>query len=195
MLFEKLENYSLVLGSGSPRRRQLLSEMGLTFTQRLRPIEESYPNNLYGKVISEHLAREKANALLPCQSDNEILITADTLVWFQNQALGKPKDIKEAFAMLQLLSGNCHEVITSVCFTGKRRQIVQSERTKVTFRPLTTAEINHYIDRYQPLDKAGSYGIQEWIGLVGVSEIRGSYTNVMGFPTEMVYQMLTTMAL
>jgi septum formation protein len=190
MLREKLKGYKIILASGSPRRQQFLKELDADFEIRLKEVEEIYPDNLKGAEITDYLAKLKASALEDTLSDNEILITSDTIVWHENKALGKPTDYEDAFAMLKSLSGKTHEVITSVCIKNKGISNVFNETTRVTFNPLADEEIKYYLDNYKPYDKAGSYGIQEWIGLVAIARIEGSYANVVGMPVDKVYQHL-----
>jgi septum formation protein len=190
MLRDKLKNYKLVLASGSPRRQQFLKELDVDFEVRLKDVEEVYPEHLQGAEITDYLAKLKASALDESLSDDEIIITSDTIVWHENKALGKPLDKEDAFAMIRSLSGKTHEVITSVCIKTSTKQEVFNETTRVTFNPLTDEEINYYLDKYKPFDKAGSYGIQEWIGLVAIARIEGSYANVVGLPVDKVYQYL-----
>ena len=192
-LKEKLKDYELILGSGSPRRKKFLEEMGLDFEVRPKSEEEIYPDELQGEEIASYLAKLKA---VPFQKElkaNEIVITSDTVVWHKGKSLAKAEDKTEAFTMLQTLSNDWHEVITSVCFTTQATQKIVTETTLVQFKKLTEEEIRYYIDNYRPFDKAGAYGIQEWIGLIGVSEIKGSYNNVVGLPTQLVYKTLTSM--
>ena len=189
MLREKLQHKRIILASGSPRRQQFLRELDIDFTIQLKEVEEIYPNHLQASEITIFLAELKANAF-DLLEENEILITSDTIVWHENKALGKPKDAQEAFEMLQTLSGKTHEVITSVCFKTKNSLETITETTKVTFNSLSDEAIRYYIETYKPFDKAGSYGIQEWIGLVGIAKIEGSYTNVVGLPVDKVYQKL-----
>ena len=189
MLREKLQHKRIILASGSPRRQQFFREMDIDFTIQIKEVEEIYPNDLQASEITIFLAELKANAF-DLLEENEILITSDTIVWHENKALGKPKDAQDAFQMLQSLSGKTHEVITSVCFKTKNTLETITETTKVTFKSLADEAIRYYIDTYQPFDKAGSYGIQEWIGLVGITKIEGSYTNVVGLPVEKVYKKL-----
>jgi len=190
VLSEKLKNYKIILASGSPRRQQFLKDLGLTFEIRLKDIEEVYPENLQGVEITNYLAELKANAFDSEIKENELLITSDTIVWLNNKALGKPKDYKDAVEILKSLSNQTHEVITSVCFKTIHKTETIFEVTRVTFNELTEEAIHYYLENYQPFDKAGAYGIQEWIGLVGITKIDGSYTNVVGLPTEKVYQYL-----
>lgn len=191
MLKNKLAPYRIILASGSPRRQQFFKDLDLDFEIRLKEIEEIFPSTLKGAEITSYLSILKANAFEGELQDNELLITSDTIVWHQNRPLGKPKDAQEAFEILQSLSNNTHEVITSVCFKTKHKTDVISETTKVTFNALSDEAIRYYLDHYQPFDKAGAYGIQEWIGFVGVSKIEGSYTNVMGMPTDKVFAYLS----
>jgi septum formation protein len=190
MLRNKLQKYKLILASGSPRRQQFFKDLDLDFEIRLKEIEEIYPPELKAEEITNYLAELKAKAFEGDLKDNEILITSDTIVWFNDKALGKPKDAQDAFAILKSLSNATHEVITSVCFKTKTKTSVLFEITKVTFNELSDEAIHYYIDNYKPFDKAGAYGIQEWIGFVGVSKIEGSYANVMGMPTDKVYEYL-----
>jgi septum formation protein len=190
MLRKKFENIKIIVASGSPRRQEFFKNLAIDFEIRLKEIEEIYPNHLQSLAITDYLALLKAAAFEGELLDNELLITSDTLVWHNQKALGKPKDYNDAFAMLKELSNATHEVITSVCFKTKDKTAIINDTTKVTFGPLTDHEIKYYLDHYKPFDKAGSYGIQEWIGLVGIVNIDGSYTNVVGLPTEKVYRYL-----
>jgi len=190
MLREKLKNYKIILASGSPRRQQFFKDLEIDFEIRLKEIEEVYPPNLIEEDITDYLAVLKSDAFEGELNENEILITSDTIVWHDNKALGKPKDYEDAFLMLQSLSNKTHKVITSVCFKTKVKTEVISETTLVTFSELSEDQILYYIDNYKPFDKAGSYGIQEWIGFVGVAKINGSYPNVMGLPIDKVYDYL-----
>jgi septum formation protein len=194
MLREKLKNYKIVLASGSPRRQQFLRDLDADFEIRLKEVEEIYPDTLQGSEITDYLAELKAAALTESLSDNEILITSDTIVWHENRALGKPADKEDAFAMIKALSGKTHEVITSVCIKNAGNSETFNETTRVTFNPLTDEEIAYYLEEYKPYDKAGSYGIQEWIGLVAIARIEGSYANVVGLPVDKVYQRLLKFA-
>lgn len=184
-----IRNKKVILASQSPRRQQLLSQIGFSFEIRTKPVEEIYPDNLTGVQISEYLVRLKADAFTLIDSD-EIILTADTIVWHENKALGKPNDADEARKMLQSLSGKSHEVITSVGIKTNQNLHVFSDVTQVFFRDLSLQEIDHYINHYQPFDKAGAYGIQEWIGAIGIKKIIGSYNNVVGLPTEKLYHEL-----
>jgi septum formation protein len=193
MLATKLAQYSLILASGSPRRQQFFKDLDLEFEIRLKEIEEVYPPELKAGEITNYLAELKANAFEGELNENEILITSDTIVWHNNKALGKPKDEQDAFAILKSLSNATHEVITSVCFKTKEKSEIISEITKVTFNTLSDESIRYYLTHYKPYDKAGAYGIQEWIGFIGVAKIEGSYTNVMGMPTDKVYDYLNNL--
>ncbi len=193
MLKNKLQNYHLVLASGSPRRQQFFKDLDLNFEIRLKDIEEIYPPELKAEEITNYLAELKANAFEGELQANEILITSDTIVWHNNKALGKPKDEQDAFAILKSLSNSTHEVVTSVCFKTNSETKLLHEITKVTFNELSEDAIRYYIENYKPFDKAGAYGIQEWIGFVGVSKIEGSYANVMGMPTDKVYEYLNNL--
>lgn len=191
MLNDMLKGYKIILASGSPRRRDFLSDLGLNFEIRLKNIEEIYPDHLTGEEITNYLAKLKANAFDGEIGSGELLITSDTIVWLNNVALGKPKDYDDAVSILKTLSNQTHEVITSVCFKTTSKTTLIHDITKVTFNKLSDETIHFYINTYKPFDKAGAYGIQDWIGLIGISKIEGSYTNVVGLPTEKVYQFLT----
>ena len=190
MLKDKLKDYKIILASGSPRRQQFFRELDIDFEIKLKEVEEIYPEHLQGVEITDFLAELKANSFNNDIKENEIIITSDTIVWLENTALGKPQDYEDAFNMLTKMAGKTHEVITSVCFKTNHKAEIISCITKVTFNPLTEKEITYYLDLYKPFDKAGAYGIQEWIGLIAISKIEGSYTNVVGMPTEMVFNYL-----
>lgn len=194
MLQDKLKRYKLILASGSPRRQQFFKDLELDFEIRLKEIEEIFPIELKADQITAYLAELKASAFEGELNDTEILITSDTIVWHNNKALGKPKDKEDAFAILKSLSNSTHDVITSVCFKTNLKTEIITERTTVTFNELTDEAILYYIDNYQPYDKAGAYGIQEWIGFIGVAKIEGSYANVMGLPVDKVYKYLSNLA-
>ncbi|HQM70046.1 MAG TPA: Maf family nucleotide pyrophosphatase [Bacteroidales bacterium] len=185
-----LKKFRIKLASGSPRRRQLLEELGLEFEVVTREYPEIFPDNLKGKDIAEYLSREKANLWKEEITENEIVITADTIVWCDGTVLGKPDSRDEAIKMIEILSGNIHEVITGVTFISKEKERTFSETTKVTFGFLTSEEIRYYVENFEPYDKAGAYGIQEWIGLAGCTRIEGSYFNVVGLPVQMLYREL-----
>ena len=194
MLRNKLKKYKLILASGSPRRQQFFKDLDLDFEIRLKEVEEIYPVELKAEQITDYLAELKANAFSDELLANEILITSDTIVWHNNKALGKPKDEQDAFNILKSLSNTTHEVITSVCFKTNTTTTILNELTKVTFNELSDQAIRYYLENYKPYDKAGAYGIQEWIGFIGVSKIEGSYANVMGMPTDKVYEYLSKLA-
>ena len=194
MLKEKLNKINIILASGSPRRQQFFKEMDLHYTIRLKEIEEIYPEHLQAEEITNFLAELKASAFENELNENDVLVTSDTIVWLNGKALGKPKDYDDAFQMLQQLANQTHEVITSVCLKSIDKTEVFHCVTKVTFANLSDEAIKYYLDNYQPFDKAGSYGIQDWIGLIGISKIEGSYTNVVGLPTEMLFQKLMNYA-
>lgn len=190
MLNEKFKNHRIVLASGSPRRQQFLKELDVDFEIQLKDIEEIYPEHLQAEEITNFLAKLKASAFALDLDDNDILITSDTIVWLNNKALGKPKDYDDAFEMLTEMSGTTHKVITSVCLKTTDKEIIFYEETLVTFTKLSSDEIKYYLNNYKPFDKAGSYGIQEWIGLVAIEKIEGSYANVVGLPTHRLYEEL-----
>jgi septum formation protein len=179
MLRDKLKGYKIILASGSPRRQQFFKDLDIDFEIRLKDIEEIYPDELQGIEITNYLAQLKSNAFEGEIDANEILITSDTIVWLHSKALGKPKDYDDAFAILKALSNETHEVITSVCFKTIKKTETIFDVTKVTFNQLSDEAIHYYLENYKPFDKAGAYGIQEWIGLVGITKIDGSYTNVV----------------
>ena len=193
MLREKLEHYTILLASGSPRRKKFFEDLGIDFDIRTKEIEEVYPELLEAADIPRFLAELKAESFREELLPKQLLITSDTIVWHKNTSIGKPKDLREAASMLQRLSGSSHEVITAVCFTTDRKQTTVHNTTQVRFKDLSEEEIEYYLTTYNPLDKAGAYGIQEWIGLIGIEEIRGSYYNVMGLPTHLVYKTLMNM--
>ena len=189
MLKEKLKNYNIILASGSPRRQQFFKDLQLDFVIQLKPIKEVYPSHLKAEAITDYLADLKSKAFTELNS-KDILITSDTIVWLQDKALGKPKNELEAFEMLSNLSGKSHKVITSVSIKTLHSQNIINDTTTVTFKQLTAEEINFYIKNYQPFDKAGAYGIQEWIGFIGIESIQGSYFNVVGLPVHKLYKEL-----
>jgi septum formation protein len=179
----------VILASKSPRRQELLSLMNINFRVVLKDVDESYPEGISPTEIALHIAEKKCKAFDEMVED-EVVITADTIVSIDNQILGKPESSEHAVAMLQTLSGRKHQVITGVCILYKQQYNLFYDVSEVLFRVMTDDEINFYVDKYQPLDKAGAYGIQEWIGITGIVKIDGSYTNVVGLPTEKVYQAL-----
>lgn len=190
-MLNNLGKYDVVLGSNSPRRRELLNDMGVNFrVEAIKGIDESYPANLPVEEIPVYLARIKAQGH-PLQ-ENELLITADTIVVLDDAVLGKPAGEADAHRMLRALSGRDHRVISGVCVTTRDRTEAFSDTSIVRFDELTDEEIDYYIEHYRPLDKAGAYGIQEWIGNIGISGISGDFYNVMGLPTRKLYQVLKT---
>jgi len=194
MLNEKLKDHHLILASGSPRRQEFFKNLGLDFEIRLKPIKEEYPSRLTHFEISNYLAQLKALPFKEELKPNDILITSDTIVWHNNTAIGKPKDEQDAINILKALSNSTHEVISSVCFTTTDYEKTIHNITKVTFKALSEEEIKYYLNTYKPYDKAGAYGIQDWIGQIGVTKIEGSYFNVMGLPTHLVYKTLNNIA-
>ena len=190
-MLSHLNKYHIILASASPRRRQLLSGLGIDFEVRtLAGIDESYPDHLQGEAIAAYISKAKAEAYRATLAPNDLVITADTIVSVDGNVLGKPANEAEAHQMLQLLSGRTHEVVTGVTLMTKSQQQTFTATTSVTFAPLTEAEITHYVPHYRPLDKAGAYGIQEWIGMIAVESIQGSYFNVMGLPVQRLYKAL-----
>lgn len=185
----QLSTFNIILGSQSPRRKELLAGLDIEFTTKVIPgLEETYPNTLQGEEIPIYLAEQKADAYT--LEDNDLLITADTIVWLNGHVYGKPADEAEAREMLRSLSGKTHDVITGVCVRTNKKNVSFASTTKVRFAELTNAEIEHYVNKYRPMDKAGAYGIQEWIGYIGVEHIEGSYFNVMGLPIQRLYTIL-----
>ena len=174
--------YNIILGSGSSRRKELLGMTGINFSVMSIPVDESFPDSLQGTEISEYIVKNKSDAFNKLIKENEIIITADTLVWYKNKCLGKPKDKKEAKNMLKLFAGKSHDVITSVGFLTISNFKILTESTTVIYKSLTDSEIDYYVENVNPIDKAGSYGIQDWIGMIGVEYINGSYTSVLGLP-------------
>lgn len=190
-MLDNLRKYNIVLASNSPRRRDLLAGLGIEFEVRVLPgIDESYPDNLPAHEIPLYIAAEKAEANRKVMRQGDLVITADTVVVCEGNALGKPADAAEARAMLELLSGKTHQVVTGVCLMSAERQRTFAVTTDVTFKELTADETEYYIQTYRPYDKAGAYGIQEWIGYIGVTGISGSFFNVMGLPVQRVYSEL-----
>jgi septum formation protein len=190
-MLDNLKKYHVVLASNSPRRRELLAGLGIDYEVMVLPdVEESYPSNLPVAEIPVYIAKEKAAAYRQVMSDRDLIITADTVVVVGSQVLGKPATLDEARRMLHILSGRTHQVMTGVCLTTSHRQKAFVVSTDVTFKTLSDEEIDYYVDRYRPLDKAGAYGVQEWIGYIGVTGLHGSYFNVMGLPVQRIYQEL-----
>ncbi len=190
MIVDNLNKYRIILASRSPRRQQLLRQLGIKFDVVIRDYIETYPPDLSGEEISVYLAGEKASSFRNKLSDNEIVITADTIVWCNNRVLNKPANANEARLMISDLSGNTHEVITGVSLLSSVKEKTFSVSTKVTFVRLSDEEINYYIEKFRPYDKAGAYGIQEWIGIAACSRIEGSYFNVVGLPAQRLYEEL-----
>ena len=183
--------YNIILGSQSPRRQELLHGLDVNFTVNvIDGLEENYPATLQGEEIPMFLAQQKAEAYLNSLTPKDMLITADTIVWLDGIVYGKPKDEADAKKMLRALSGKTHDVITGVCVTTTERQEIFAAISKVTFASFSDDEINYYIEKYRPMDKAGSYGVQEWIGYIGVEHIDGSFYNVMGLPVQRLYTLL-----
>lgn len=191
-MLNNIKNLRILLASNSPRRQELLRNMGINFSVVAKSgIDESYPTKLKAKYVPEYLAQKKAEAYTDMLADgNSLLITADTVVVCDKLILGKPHSESEAIDMLTRLQGNAHRVLTGVALTTKDKQVSFTVKTKVLMRALAPDVIEHYVHTYQPLDKAGAYGIQEWIGLVGIDHIEGSYHNVMGLPTQRLFQEL-----
>ena len=191
MILDNLKRYHLVLASASPRRRELMSGLGIDYEVKTLPgIEETYPADLKGEDIPIYIAREKAEAYRSLMQPDELIITADTIVYIDGRVLGKPADEADACRMLRTLSGRTHEVITGVCITTREVQRSFSAVTEVTFDTLTDEEIEWYVAHFKPLDKAGAYGVQEFIGFIGVRSLSGSYFNVMGLPVQRLYREL-----
>lgn len=192
-MLENLNKYEIVLASNSPRRKELLQRMGVNFKVRtLFGIDESYPDSLRGEDIVCYVSRNKAKAYQSSMAPNELLITADTIVYVDGEVMGKPKNAEQAKEMLHKLSGKTHQVITGVTIVTAKRTENFGVTSQVKFTNITDEEINFYVDNYLPFDKAGAYGIQEWIGIVAVEEIKGSYFNVVGLPVQRLYQKLKT---
>ena len=185
-----IKNYKLILASASPRRQQLMKDAGFTFEVRLKNVEEKYPQELHLENVPEYLSKVKASAFREELKADEVLITADTVVCIHDRILGKPADRKAAISLLQELSGTRHLVVTGVSVTTRTEQLSFSSRTDVFFKHLSNEEIEFYVDTYKPFDKAGAYGIQEWIGYIGIERIEGSFYNVMGLPIQRLYETL-----
>ncbi len=185
--------YKIILGSSSSRRKQLLEMTGVNFSVKTINVKEDFPSKLIGKEISEYLVSKKNEPFKKIVSNDEIIITADTLVWFKNKCFGKPKDKSDAKEMLALFSGNTHSVITSVGFLTSKNFEILTESTEVSYKDLNKNEIDYYVETVNPIDKAGSYGIQDWIGMVGVEKIDGSYTSVLGLPIPQVINKVISM--
>jgi septum formation protein len=193
MLAQKLNKYNVILASGSPRRQNFFQQLEIPFTIDVREVDEVYPDHLQGAEITDYLADLKSKAFTDLK-ENDLLVTSDTIVWFEGKAIGKPKDKEDAFKMLKSMSGKKHQVFTSVSIKGTNFQKIFHEETTVEFDDLSDEEIHYYLETYEPYDKAGSYGIQDWIGLIGVTNLEGSYFNVMGLPVHKLYKELLAIA-
>ena len=190
-MLDNLEKYKVILASGSPRRRELMEGLGVNYEVRILPdVDESYPHTLQGEEIPLYIAKEKADAYIPMMQPDELIITADTIVWLDGKVLGKPRDREDALQMLRTMSGRTHEVFTGVCITTTDWQRSFTAQTEVRFATLSEDEIIYYVDNFKPMDKAGAYGVQEWIGFIGVENISGSYYNIMGLPVQKLYREL-----
>ena len=190
-MVDNLEKYKVILASGSPRRRELMAGLGVNYEVRILPdVDESYPDTLQGEEIPLYIAKEKADAYIPMMQPDELIITADTIVWLDGKVLGKPRDREDALQMLRTMSGRTHEVFTGVCITTTDWQRSFTAQTEVRFATLSEDEIIYYVDNFKPMDKAGAYGVQEWIGFIGVENISGSYYNIMGLPVQKLYREL-----
>ena len=190
-MLSNLSKYQIILASQSPRRKVLLAGLGVNFDTLVLDADESFSDELSKNEVAEFLSAKKGNEyLLKYQIDGKLVITADTIVYLNNKVLNKPLDVNEAFTMLSALSGRMHEVVTGVTVLTEKKKVTFSELSKVYFKTLTEAEIHYYIENFKPFDKAGSYGIQEWIGYIGIENIEGSYFNVMGLPTQKLYEVL-----
>ncbi len=182
--------YQLILGSGSPRRQELLKSLGFTFNVKPINADESFSDTLKAHEIPLYLAEKKANAYPEKLKEKELLITSDTIVWCENKVLNKPADFKEGKEMLSMLSGKMHQVFTSVCLKSANKQVLFYDESKVYFKNLTVQEIEYYLTNFSPYDKAGGYGVQDWIGYIGIEKIEGSFYNVMGLPVKQLYEEL-----
>ena len=190
-MLDNLEKYKVILASGSPRRRELMAGLGVNYEVRILPdVDESYPDTLQGEEIPLYIAKEKADAYIPMMQPDKLIITADTIVWLDGKVLGKPRDREDALQMLRTMSGRTHKVFTGVCITTTDWQRSFTAQTEVRFATLSEDEIIYYVDNFKPMDKAGAYGVQEWIGFIGVENISGSYYNIMGLPVQKLYREL-----
>ena len=190
-MLDNLKKYKVILASNSPRRKELLAGLGVDYEVRTLPdVDESYPETLQGADIPLYIAKEKADAYVAMMQSGELMITADTIVWLDGKVLGKPRDREDALQMLRTMSGRTHEVFTGVCITTTDWQRSFTAQTEVRFATLSEEEIAYYVDNFQPMDKAGAYGVQEWIGFIGVENISGSYYNIMGLPVQRIYNEL-----
>lgn len=191
MILDNLKKYKVILASNSPRRKELLAGLGVDYEVRTLPdVDESYPETLQGADIPLYISKEKADAYQAMIQPDELMITADTIVWLDGKVLGKPEDREDALQMLREMSGRTHEVFTGVCITTTKWQRSFTAQTEVRFSVLSEEEIAFYVDKFQPMDKAGAYGVQEWIGFIGVENISGSYYNIMGLPVQRLYREL-----
>ena len=190
-MLDNLKKYKVILASNSPRRKELLAGLGVDYEVRTLPdVDESYPETLQGADIPLYIAKEKADAYVAMMQPGELMITADTIVWLDGKVLGKPRDREDALQMLRTMSGRTHEGFTGVCITTTDWQRSFTAQTEVRFATLSEEEIAYYVDNFQPMDKAGAYGVQEWIGFIGVENISGSYYNIMGLPVQKLYREL-----
>lgn len=192
MLHKEFQSFDIVLASGSPRRQELLKAMGIPHRIEVRKINEVYPEHLKAHEITDFLARKKAEAFDKIDA-NQIIITSDTIVWFNDKPIEKPRNRQHAIEMLESLSGQMHEVFTSVCFKTLKATLVVNDCTQVWINPISRSELEYYVDHHHPMDKAGSYGIQDFFGYIAVDRIEGCYYNVMGLPTRLVYQNLVSL--
>ncbi len=190
LLASKLQNYHVILGSASPRRKELLAGLDVPFEIRVKDTNEVVDKSLPLEKIPESIAQQKFDALLSDLQTNDFLITADTLVFCEDRALGKPKNVNDAKEMIRFLSGKTHNVVTGVCFGTKKSHYRFNCLSKVTFSAIFDSEIDYYVEKYKPLDKAGAYGVQEWIGYIGIDRIEGSYYNIMGLPVHCLYEQI-----
>lgn len=187
-MLDNIKKYNVILASNSPRRKELLAGLGIDFEVKvIDGIDESYPHSLAAQQVAEYIAEKKAEAYRSVMDDNDLIITADTVVIVNNEILGKPTDAADAIRMLQSMASRSHHVVTGVCITSKHVHKSFSVTTEVEFAALSDDEIDYYVERYRPFDKAGAYGIQEWIGYIGVTSLSGSYYNVMGLPVQRIY--------
>ncbi|MEJ6764205.1 MAG: Maf family nucleotide pyrophosphatase [Flavobacteriales bacterium] len=195
MFFEKLKNYNVLLASGSKRRHELLNQLGVEFKIVNQEIEESFSHELKYSEITDYLAKKKSSLLIKSLKKNDLLITSDTIVWHKNRALGKPKNRDEAFEMIKSLENSSHEVITSICISTIKSQVIVNEKTLVFFDNIDKNDLLYYTKTSDVLDRAGSYGIQDYIGHIGIKKIQGSYSNVLGFPTNLFVNTINSMNL
>ncbi|MEJ6698646.1 MAG: Maf family nucleotide pyrophosphatase [Flavobacteriaceae bacterium] len=195
MFFEKLKNYNVLLASGSKRRHELLNQLGVEFKIVNQEIEESFSHELKYSEITDYLAKKKSSLLIKSLKKNDLLITSDTIVWHKNRALGKPKNRDEAFEMIKSLENSSHEVITSICISTIKSQVIVNEKTIVFFDNIDKNDLLYYTKTSDVLDRAGSYGIQDYIGHIGIKKIQGSYSNVLGFPTNLFVNTINSMNL